>query len=296
MDNELNGKKAIITGGARGFGYGIAKEFVLQGADVCICSINDNELSSAQSSLEQAVAREDQVIISLNADVSDTADMDRLYSFTLDRFDGALDIVVNNAGIQGPIGKFEENNWDEVLKVIEVNLLGVMYSMRKAVSIFKEAIRVSGTKEDKSIVNVSGGGSTGARPNFLGYAVAKTGVVRATETLAREVEEYGIRVNAIAPGAMNTNMLEDILNAGKNAGDEYYKSREQKENGGASIENAAKCVAYLASERAAHITGRLVSAVWDGWENFEDHYPDIAKSDLYTLRRIIPKDRGYSWE
>ena len=294
--NMLRGKKALITGGDRGLGYEIAAEFLRQGADICICSRNTDALKEAMESLGHERLGEEQRILYKRADVSVTKDIDELYEFMAGKFSGDFDIVVNNAGIQGPIGSFEDNDWQEVLKVINVNLLGTMYSMKCAISMFKTMNAGGNTIRDKSIINISGGGATGARPFFTGYAVAKTGVVRATETLARENEPYGIRINAIAPGAMNTRMLEDILAAGENAGDEYQKSLRQKEDGGASMENAAGLVAYLASEKAAGVTGRLISAVWDGWKELDKHVADLEGSDLYTLRRIIPKDRGFDWE
>ena len=291
----LNGRKTIITGGDRGFGFAIASEFVKQGADICICSRNEEALAEAAARLSD-LAGSGQRVIYKKADIADTADTDSLFAFALSEFGGGLDAVVNNAGIQGPIGRFEENDWDEVLQVIRVNLLGTMYSIRKAISVFKEAVKKDGSGKDKSIVNISGGGATGARPYFMGYAVAKTGVVRATETAAAEAAEFGIRVNAIAPGAMNTRMLEEILGAGEKAGGEYGKSLKQKENGGASMEKAARLAAFLASEEASGITGRLISAVWDRWDQLESHAEELKESDIYTLRRIIPSDRGFNWD
>lgn len=292
----LKGKKALITGGDRGLGYEIAAEFLRQGADICICSRNADAIKEAAVSLRHERQDKEQRILYKKADVSVTKDLDELYKYIFEEFSGDFDTVVNNAGIQGPIGSFEDNEWQEILNVINVNLLGTMYSMKCAIGMFK-SMHADGTPvRDRSIINISGGGATGARPYFTGYAVAKTGVVRATETLAKENEAYGIRINAIAPGAMNTRMLEDILNAGENAGDEYRRSLRQKENGGASMENAAGLVAYLASEKAAGVTGRLISAVWDDWKELDKHACDLNGSDLYTLRRIIPRDRGLDWE
>ncbi|MBO6146003.1 MAG: SDR family oxidoreductase [Lachnospiraceae bacterium] len=292
----LKGKKALITGGDRGLGYEIAAEFLRQGADICICSRNADAIKEAAVSLGHERQDKEQRILYKKADVSVTKDLDELYKYIFEEFSGDFDTVVNNAGIQGPIGSFEDNEWQEILNVINVNLLGTMYSMKCAIGMFK-SMHADGTPvRDRSIINISGGGATGARPYFTGYAVAKTGVVRATETLAKENEDYGIRINAIAPGAMNTRMLEDILNAGENAGDEYRRSLRQKENGGASMENAAGLVAYLASEKAAGVTGRLISAVWDDWKELDKHAGDLNGSDLYTLRRIIPRDRGLDWE
>lgn len=290
----LNLKKVIVTGGTRGLGFEISKEFIRQGSDVCICSRDKNELKKAVEILSEYVVNGGQKIVQIKSDISDYADIDKLYEYAYEELAG-LDIVVNNAGIQGPIGAFEENDWNEVMEVLRVNLIGTLYSIRKAVEIYKKQRSFCGFNEDKVIVNVSGGGATGCRPYFLGYAVAKTGVVRATETIAKEVEKYGIRVNAVAPGAMNTKMLEEIINAGSSAGGEFDKARRQAINGGASMGNAAKCVAWLASEKAHGITGKLISAVWDDWERMGEYVENIKNSDIYTLRRIVPKDRGVEW-
>ncbi len=292
----MTGKRAIITGGSRGLGYEIAKEFVLSGANVCICARDEHELQNAVESLYEFRRYRDQKILFKKSDIGNTTDIDELYDYAISDMK-EIDIVVNNAAIQGPIGLFEHNSWDEVLRVLDVDLIGVLYSMRKAVNVFKEIDIASNNKMDKCIINISGGGATSVRPNFMGYAIAKTGVVRATEILAKETEEYGIRVNAVAPGAMNTRMIDDIIKAGKDAGSEYKKSLERKDADDKTQRRAAKCVAWLASERAAGITGRLISAMWDGWDIYSDEcIRQIGESDIYTLRRIIPKDRGYDWE
>ena len=241
-------------------------------------------------------AEDGQKVIYKTVDVAVTADIDALFDYALSEFGGNLDVLVNNAGIQGPIGKFEENDWDGVVSTINVDLIGALYCMRKAVSVFKGLAAEEAKPSDRSIVNISGGGATKGRPYFMAYAVAKTGLVRATETLAAETEGFGIRVNAIAPGAMKTRMMDEIIDAGENAGDEYTLSIERKAGGGDPLTEPAGLAAFLASEKAAGITGRLISAKWDGWRELAGHVGDIEGSDIYTLRRIIPKDRGLDWE
>lgn len=287
----LEGKKAIITGADRGLGKEIAKEFLKQGACVCICSRDEERLQKTAEELESYRKKDTQRVIFRKADVGIPEDMDELYNFALEEF-GTLDCVVNNAGIQGPVGDSTKVLWEEIENVVRINLLGTLYSMRKAVSVFRAQ------KKRGRIINLSGGGATGPRENFMGYAIAKTGVVRATETMAKETEKDGICINAIAPGAMNTRMLEEMLAAGEKALGKkaYEQALKQKETGGTSPEKAARLTAYLASEKAGEISGRLISAIWDGWENFEVHAREIAESDIYTLRRIVPKDRGYTWE
>ena len=143
-----------------------------------------------------------------------------------------------------------------------------------------------------------GGGATAPLPNISAYAASKAAVVRLTETLAEEVKSLGIDINAVAPGALNTRMLEEVLKAGPNkvGTSLYQKALKQQEDGGAPPEKAAELCLFLASSQSDGITGKLLSALWDGWANFDTHQEDIRNSDIYTLRRIIPKDRGMDWE
>ena len=194
---------------------------------------------------------------------------------------GKVDILVNNAGIQGPIGSVIETGIDEWIKTVHVNLIGTFLCTR--------AVLPSMIKQQRGkIINLSGGGATSPRPNFTAYGVSKTGVVRFTETLAEEVSKFNIQVNAIAPGSVNTKMTEEILNAGKAAGDKAIsEARNQLETGGTPPEKAAALAVFLASEKSDGLTGRLISAVWDDWQQFPGQIEKIMASDLYTLRRIV---------
>jgi 3-oxoacyl-[acyl-carrier protein] reductase len=147
-----------------------------------------------------------------------------------------------------------------------------------------------------SIVSLSGGGATAPRPNFSAYATAKAALVRFSETLAREAAPSGIRVNCVAPGALNTDMLRDVLAAGRErAGPEYEKALERAKHGGDPPEEAARLVAFLLSDDSRDVTGRLLSAVWDPWRSLAAHRDELEDSDLFTLRRIGLADRGKEW-
>jgi 3-oxoacyl-[acyl-carrier protein] reductase len=117
------------------------------------------------------------------------------------------------------------------------------------------------------------------------------------ETLAEEVRGCGIDVNAIAPGALNTRMLDEILEAGpEKVGQAFYeRSVKQKNQGGASLEKGANLAVFLASSASDGITGKLISAIWDPWETLAAHADELNQTDIYTLRRIVPKDRGKGW-
>jgi 3-oxoacyl-[acyl-carrier protein] reductase len=147
-----------------------------------------------------------------------------------------------------------------------------------------------------SIVNLSGGGATSPRPNFSAYATAKAALVRFSENLAREAAPLGVRVNCVAPGALNTDMLRDVLLAGRErAGPEYERALEREKKGGDPPEEAARLVAFLLSDESRAITGRLISAVWDPWRSLMEHEDELRESDLFTLRRIGLADRGKEW-
>jgi NAD(P)-dependent dehydrogenase (short-subunit alcohol dehydrogenase family) len=148
------------------------------------------------------------------------------------------------------------------------------------------------------IINISGGGAAYPRPYFSAYATSKAGVVRFTETIAEELKEYSIDCNCIAPGALNTRMLSEVLNAGiKSVGYNYYeRAMTQKLSGGDSLKDAAELCTYLASDKSDGLTGKLISARWDKWrDDIPEHIEEIKNSDIYTLRRILPKDRNKNW-
>ena len=134
-------------------------------------------------------------------------------------------------------------------------------------------------------------------PRISGYAVSKVGIVRFIESLSKELSGYKIDVNSVAPGTINTSMLSEVLNAGpkligKNA---YKKALFQKKVGGSSMESACNLILFLASEYSNGISGKLISAIWDDWKNWSNHKSILAKSDLFTLRRITSNDRGIKW-
>jgi 3-oxoacyl-[acyl-carrier protein] reductase len=147
------------------------------------------------------------------------------------------------------------------------------------------------------IINLSGGGATAPLPNMSAYAASKAAVVRFTETLAEETREARIDVNAIAPGALNTRLLEEVLAAGpERVGRAFYeRSLKQRDTGGVPLEKGAELAVFLASAASDGITGRLLSAVWDDWANLPARRDVLAQTDVFTLRRIVPEDRREKW-
>jgi 3-oxoacyl-[acyl-carrier protein] reductase len=147
------------------------------------------------------------------------------------------------------------------------------------------------------VIQLSGGGATNPMPRISAYAVSKAAIVRYAETLSEEVRGLGIDVNAMAPGALNTGMLDEILLAGpEKVGQDFYdRAVKQKQAGGAGLDMGADLALFLASDASNGITGKLISAVWDDWEHWPEHLTELSTSDVYTLRRIAGRDRGFDW-
>jgi NAD(P)-dependent dehydrogenase (short-subunit alcohol dehydrogenase family) len=279
-------KIAIITGGSEGLGFEIAKKFILAGASIAICSRNKNNLKSAEFKLKKLLNK-NQKLLTIVADISKEKHVKKLIKFTIQKL-GDCNILVNNAGIYGPKNKLEKTNWKEWKKTIEINLFGSVLMCKGLINHFKK-------KKYGKIIQLSGGGATNPLPYLSAYAASKAAIIRFSETLAHEVAKYNISVNAIAPGALNTRMLDEVIKAGPDkVGIDFYKrSVNQKKNGGTPLSNASDLAVFLASSQSDNITGKLISALWDKWENWPKYADKIMNSDVYTIRRIAGKDRGF---
>jgi len=286
--NVLQGRTAIITGASQGLGLTIAMQYVAAGASVIICARDEGMLSDAADVLKRC-ASNDQGIFHMVVDVAESETVDALIDFAIDKM-GRIDILVNNAGIYGPKGPTDSVDWVQWVQALNVNLLGSVLMCRGVITHMKR-------QGYGKIVQLSGGGATNPLPNLSSYAVSKAGIVRFIETLAIEVAEYGIDANAIAPGALNTRMLDEVLASGPEAvGNEFYeRALQQKASGGAGLEKGANLAVFLGSAGSDGITGKLISAIWDPWEELDRYKADLEDSDIYTLRRIVPSDRGLDW-
>jgi NAD(P)-dependent dehydrogenase (short-subunit alcohol dehydrogenase family) len=286
---KLKNRNAIITGGSQGLGKAIAEQFVREGANIVICARNERALAAARSELQQ-VAAPGQRIFAKTCDVSSEKEASELAAFALQEL-GSVQVLVNNAGIYGPMGPTETVDWKEWTRSIEINLYGVLLPTRALIPHLKKS-------SAGKIIILSGGGATNPLPNISSYAAAKAAVVRVMETLAEELKPDHIDVNAIAPGALNTRFLDEVLAGGKEkVGDAFYaKALKQKDSGGVPLEKGARLCVYLASAQSDGITGKLISAQWDPWETLHEHRDELAKSDIYALRRIVPEDRGQKWD
>jgi 3-oxoacyl-[acyl-carrier protein] reductase len=282
---RLKGKVAIVTGSGRGIGKAIAISFAKEGANLVVVSRTFSEVLETAKQIEMMGGK----ALPLKVDVSSRGDVEDMVNKALERF-GRIDVLVNNAGMLGPIGPLHENDVNEWIKTVHVNLIGAFLCCKAVLPVMIRQRR-------GKIINLSGGGATYPKPNFSAYACSKAAVVRLTETLAEEVKEYNIQVNAIAPGAVKTRMVEQVVKAGEAAGKEaLIEARKVLEKGDSGFEPVTSLAVFLASDESDGLTGRLISAIWDDWRSLDkDKIDQIVKKGYYTLRRIdghffIPKD------
>jgi len=272
----LKDKVALITGGSRGIGKAVAAAFLKEGSRVMLAARSREELLATKLELSKNFER----VEVFPSDVSKKSEVQNLVKKTLEIFN-KIDILVNAAGIYGTIGPSVSVDFDKWKEAFEINLFGTFNTIQEVLPFMVKI------KKGK-IVNFSGGGD-GPLPNFSAYNSSKTAVVRLTETLAAEVKDYSIDINAIAPGPVNTKFLEDALAAGEEAvGKERYKMLlKQKEEGGAPREKTAELCVFLASDASNGLSGKILSAVWDDWKTWDKKkIEELMKSEVYTLRRV----------
>jgi 3-oxoacyl-[acyl-carrier protein] reductase len=186
------------------------------------------------------------------------------------------EVLVAGAAIQGPIGPFAEADPKSWAEVLDTNVLGVMHAIRATLPGMIERRR-------GKIIVLTGGGSESARPNFAGYAVSKTAIVRLVETVAEEVRDFNVQINCFSPGGAYTSMTDEILAAGERAGVmEIERAEKVRISGGVSAEKQIQFALFLASERSNHISGKLVH-VSDDLKKLEQAN---MTPDVLTLRRL----------
>jgi 3-oxoacyl-[acyl-carrier protein] reductase len=287
--SKLADRYALVTGATGVLGRTIAEAFWNEGANLVLVGRSPDELARLRTSLSASVGQTSTVIVE---DLADPAAPGRIVARAQELVP-RLDVLVNTAAEQGPIGCVWENDWAAWERTVRVNLLAPAALCRLAATWMRRPADGLRAK----IVNMSGGGATAPRPRFSAYATAKAGLVRFSETLAEEVGPWGIDVNCVAPGAMDSSMTSAVLRAGAElAGPlEHKQALAVRERGPGAARRAASLCVWLASAASDGLTGKLLAAVWDPWETLADHRKDLEGTDVYTLRRIVPRDRGLKW-
>ncbi len=269
---KLENKVTVIIGGSGGIGKVITRAFLEEGSRVVIAGRTLEALESTVKDMGYFKGN----ISYVQADILNRKDVENIFQQTISKY-GNLDVLINIAAVQAPIGPFADLDFEDCVRNININLIGT-------ISCCKSALTPMIKNKKGKIINFSGGGAFYPRPNFLMYGCTKTAVVRFSETLAYELKDSGIDVNVIAPGAINTRMCQEIIDKGYLSGEsEVKKALEVQKNMGTSPLLPAKLAVFLASEESNGITGKVISAVWDDWKNISKNKLEDSK---YTLRRI----------
>jgi NAD(P)-dependent dehydrogenase (short-subunit alcohol dehydrogenase family) len=272
-ERRLHGKVALITGGGRGIGQAIARAYAAEGAMLALAARTDAELRSTAEAIRSEFGSEVTTVIT---DVREREQVENAVSHTVGRF-GTIDVIVNNAGNTGEIGPLWKLDPERWANVISVHVLGTFYGCRAVIPGMLE--RGLGR-----IVNMAGVGG----PNDTSYDAAKTAIVNMTENLSVELAGTGITVNAISPGSIHTRMWEEVRDMALAAGEMelYEKGVEVTSGGGASIERAAELAVLLGSDDCGGLSGRLIRAALDTFEDIPARVEEIMSSDALLLRRV----------
>ena len=277
--------KIVITGTSSGIGRSLAQRYCEKGHEVWGIARRDQSDFAAERLRCQQSFRFSLV------DITKWEQLENWAQEVAAQW-GRVDALICGAGMQGPLGSamtLSPQAWSESLNT---NLNGTFLTLLAIHPLLKKAERRA------KVVCFSGGGSTAPRPFFTPYAVAKAGVVRMVENLAHEWTAEKIDINAIAPGAVNTRMTEEVLAAGpETIGKiEYEKTLEQKQKGGTPLSKVGEAIDFLIAPDSDGLSGRLISGLWDPYRSFPEWRQQIQSSDIYTLRRIVPQDRGLDWK
>jgi 3-oxoacyl-[acyl-carrier protein] reductase len=261
----------MITGAGRGIGKRLAIGFAQLGAKVALIARSKAELDLADLEIEHGGGTS----LRIRTDVRDyeqvCAAVDRIRVHY-----GNVHVLICSAAVQGPIGPLAETHPKAWAETVDVNLMGVVNAARAVLPSMIE-------HRSGKIIVMSGAGDTNARPFFSAYAASKTALARLVETLAEEVKEHNIQVNAMAPGPTYTNMTDEILRAGERAGwRDMEDAMAVRRTGGTTPEKQIHLAAFLASERSNHVTGKLIH-VNDDWKKLEN---SNVHPEIYTLRRL----------
>jgi NAD(P)-dependent dehydrogenase (short-subunit alcohol dehydrogenase family) len=274
--------RIVLSGSSTGIGRALAERLLARGQQVW---------GLARSDQTDFAVRYSGRFRSTRCDVGDWAQVAAAAGEILREWP-AIDGLVTCAGSQGEIGRAVTADPERWSDTVRDNLDGTFFAIRG----LHEALRRAPRRA--KIVCFSGGGATKSRPNFSAYAVAKSGVVRLVETIAEEERDSRLDINAVAPGAINTRMTNEVIALGPDVvgTDEYHEALKLNAQGAPSFEKVLGIVEWLLSPASDGISGRLLSAEWDPWPTLGAHTAELAASDIYTLRRITPRDRGEKWD
>ncbi|MFT6308648.1 MAG: 3-oxoacyl-[acyl-carrier protein] reductase, partial [Halioglobus sp.] len=239
MTGRLTGKTAIVTGGASGFGEGIVKKFISEGANVMIADINELAATTLSMSIGKQCA-------AFQTDVSQNADIEALLARTLSTFN-SVDILVNNAGVTHMPMPMEDVSEEDFDRVFMINAKSVYLTAKNIVPIMKN-------QGHGVILNIASTGGVSPRPNLSWYNATKGWMITATKTMAVELASQGIRVNAINPVAGETPLLKSFM--GEDTPEIRARFLSTIPMGRFSTpEDMGNAACYLCSDEASMVTG-----------------------------------------
>jgi NAD(P)-dependent dehydrogenase (short-subunit alcohol dehydrogenase family) len=272
---DLSGQVALVTGGGRGIGRAIAVALAQAGAAVAVLARSTEQLAETVEGITAVGGR----AIACPADVTDRAAVEATVA-SVSRELGPIDLLVNNAGVRGPLGPLAESDPEEWWRCVEVNLRGSLLCSRAVLPGMLARRR-------GRIVNVASGAGTRAIPHLSAYVTSKAALIRLTENLAAEVQDFGVRVFAIQPGTVWTAMAESALNSGEARRWLPWFAELFERGQDVPPERAGQLVAFLASGQADVLSGRFLAVEWD-CEALARRAGEIAGTDSLTLRLVPP--------
>jgi len=236
---DLNGRRAVITGGGRGMGFAIAKKFLQSGASVALWDINEESLEKAKSVLSKHGT-----VITHKVDVSDYAQVEAATAEVVEQLDG-IELLVNAAGIAGvnvPVTDYPLDTWNAV---INVNLNGIFHTCRAIVPKMQKS-------DYGRIANISSMAGKDGNPNASAYSVSKAAVIGLTKSLGKELATSNVRVNVICPAVIMTEMLDDVSKDQL----KYMLGKIPMGRAG-SVEEISNMVGFMCSEDCSYTTGAV---------------------------------------
>ena len=248
---RLKNKIAIVTGGGVGIGRAISLAFAAEGAAVVVAARALPRLEAVADEIRSGGGR----ATAIQTDVSDETQVKKMVAQTLDEY-GQIDILVNNSGIAGPTINVVDIKLDDWSEVLAINLTGAMLCAR-------EVLKSMIARRSGNIINISSGAGRGGFARRSPYCVSKWGIIGLTQTLAVETGEYNIRVNGIAPGAVEGERIENVLKADAKAMGLTYEELRSKSTANAVLgrmvtaTEIADTAVFLVSEESSGITGQI---------------------------------------